>query len=290
MDYSSMSKLLSCARSYEYSEVARLAPLESRRALSFGHAWHALLQQYGSDKQFFTDLDAGVEAMLALLKWEDPIDDYRTAAKLKRGLRAWIDRYAESPYQYLETESSYTNELVRGLEPQEGRIDAIVRWDANQGKGRETWVVDYKTASLLRGDWVEFYRNSNQFRYYFLSQRARLPELAGVVVDVYHATKGVQKGKTQEERDGNRFYRLPIRYEEFQLEEAVRDYGVAVVTKQVFLDAGYFPRNTSACHQFGGACPFLELCDAHSPESRDRIASLFGENTFNVHAPLELGS
>lgn len=288
MQYSQMSKLLTCPRSYQHAELDKLLPLTSRTAATFGHAWHSLLYKYAKDPAWFKDLDAGVDGVLDLLQWVDPLDDYRNREKLKRGLRAYLERYADTPYQFLDAEISYKHLIVPGLEPQEGRVDALVLWDANHGMGREHWLVDYKTTSMLRSDWVEFYRNSNQFRYYLLAMAGRYPDLAGVVVDVYHATKGVQKGKTPEERDGNRFYRLAIRYEDFQLQEAKHDYGVAIVTKQVYLDAGYFPKNTSACIQYGSACPFLELCDSASEESRDRIKSTYAENTFDPHAPLEV--
>ncbi len=289
MDYSGMSRLLTCARSYQYGVEERLMLPREKPSINFGHAWHAIQHKYAVDQNFFgIDEEAGVRRLLASRGWQDHEGDYRTGEKLALGFRRWLERYSGAAWKVIEAETSYRHLLVKGFEPQEGRVDAIVEWNSNQGRGVEKWIVDFKTTSMLRGDWVEVYRNSNQFRFYYMAMLGKYPDLAGVVVDLYHATKGVQKGKTAEEREGNRFYRLPVRFEEFQLEEATRDYGVAIVAKQVYTDAGYFPKNTSACVQYGVACPFLELCDAPSEEARQRLRATYVENPFDVHAPVEV--
>ena len=286
MDYSSLSKVLSCARQYEHSEIDRLAPSGARASAKFGDAWHQILYRFGAGgvpEELSTEEFA--EHVLIGMDWADSLD-YRNAAKLKRGFRRYVEHYATQPFRYIGRETSFKR-AVRGVsEPWEGRIDAIVEWDAGQGKGKELWVVDYKTTSRLQSDWVEFYRNSNQFKGYFLSAQADWPELAGVVVDVYHATKGAKSGKSFEELEGNRFYRLPIRYEEFTLREAEADFVTGVTTAAMYRELGYYPKNTSNCYQYGSACPFLELCDAHSDESRARLKQTFEPNTFDPHAPM----
>jgi hypothetical protein len=281
MDYSSQSKLLSCPRQYELSELQRLAPAEERRSRHFGDAWHRIMYQYGKGTL------ESVDAVLSRMGWEDPLDgDYRTAAKLNRGFQRYIERYIDSRFKYIQLEQSFKMH-VGAEEPWEGRKDAVVLWDSGEGKGQELWVVDYKTTSRMQANWVEFYRNSNQFKGYFLSAREEWPELAGVVVDVYHATKGAKSGKSFEELEGNRFYRLPIRYEGFTLNEAKVDFITGLYTAKMYREMGHYPKNTSACTQFGTMCPFLELCDAKSEEARERLKTTYGVNTFDPHAPLE---
>lgn len=276
MDYSDQSKLLTCPRSYEHSRIEKLAPATERSNLSFGHAWHAILHQYATRPREMMN----VSTLLQEMRWEDRADDYRTAEKLMLGFERWLQRgYG---YRYMMAETSYANPLLDGMEPQEGIIDALIRCAETEGGKLELWLVDYKTTSRLQADWGEFYRNSNQFRYYYMQAKQHYPELAGVIVDLYHATKGTKSGKTQEEREGNRFHQLFIRYEDFQLQEAIRDFGLAVVTKQVYLDAGYFPKNTAACHQYGSTCPFLELCDAPSEGHRELFRKHYAANTFDV--------
>lgn len=285
MDYSYYSKLLSCPRSYQYSVIERLAPANERDSIKFGSAWHAILYEHALDPVELSGAETFVDWVLEKLKWEDPLVDYRTGAKLRRGFRRYLEHHQGSPFKYVQQEASFRMHI--GLEePWEGRKDAVVTWNSEEGKGTELWVVDYKTTSRLNIDWVDFYRNSNQFKGYYMSAKKEWPELAGVVVDVYHATKGAKNGKSFEEIEGNRFYRLPIRYDEYTLAEAERDFAVGITTSKMYKELGYYPKNTSACQQFGTTCPFLELCGASSDEDRNRLRATFVENTFDPHAPV----
>lgn len=283
MDYSSLSKLLTCPRQFYHSEIERLAPTSERINRRFGDAWHLILYKHG-EEGMLDEVD--IHRILDTIQWEDVPGDYRNRAKLIRGYRRYVERYEKS-FVYVQREQGFKMEL--GLyTPWEGKTDAVVIWDSNEGKGKELWVVDYKTTSVLRADWVEFYRNSNQFKGYYLNAKNEWPELAGVVVDVYHATKGAKSGKTFEELEGNRFYRLPIRYEEFTLLEAQRDFAVGTTAALMYKEVDYYPKNTSACHQFGVPCAFLELCDAQTPDSRERLKKTYGVNTFDPHAPVKI--
>lgn len=286
MDYSSLSKLLSCPRLYEHSDIEKLAPSEERASARFGHAWHGILYQYGKDP---VSVNADwIKGYLERTGWKDEVGDYRTAAKLVRGFQRYLERYAETPFSYVQQEKSFKMDITPGIEPWEGRKDAVVIWDSGEGRGPEMWVVDYKTTSRLQGNWIELYRNSNQFKGYFMDAKKEWPELAGVVVDVYHATKGAKSGKTFNDIEGNHFYRLPIRYEQFQLDEAKRDFAVGVTSARMYRELGYYPKNTSACNQFGTTCPFIELCEASSEEVRTRLRATYGVNTFDPHAPIEV--
>lgn len=289
MDYSTLSTVLSCAREHYHSDIEKLAPLSERQAVSFGHAWHAIMYYHAKLStigQVMVEED--IDKVLSTLKWTDEPGDYRTAAKLKKGYKSYLERYKNTPFQYDKAESSFKF-AVKGIkEPWEGRRDLIAKWDAGEGRGEELWVVDYKTTSRMVSNWVEVYRNSNQFKGYFLSAQKEGLTPAGVIVDVYHATKGVQKGKTDEDKEGNHFYRMVIRYEDFQLAEAEADFAVGATQAAMYKELGYYPKNTSACQRFGSTCAFLELCDAKSEESREKLKKGYGVNTFDPHAPMEI--
>lgn len=281
MDYSGQSDLLTCPRKYEHHWLDRLTDPSPSIALQFGGAWHKILETYGlikmgemSDDGVFQPDDL-VNGVLKSEGWEDPTD-YRTAEKLRQGFRGWVEHWMDQPLQYVVTEQSYRAELIPDMEPQTGIIDAIAWVMVDPSRGKELFVVDYKTTSRLESDWVTLYRNSNQFKYYYLAMKARYPELAGVLVDVYHATKGVQRTKDP----GNKFYRIVIRYEGDTLQEAVWDYGHTVEQRNG-LAAGehpFFPKNTSACHAYNHTCAFIDLCDAKSEDERNRLKSGFAPN------------
>lgn len=214
-----------------------------------------------------------------MLGWTNPLDDdYRTLAKADQGFKAWVARWAHQPYTYVATEVRFENGVVPGSdEPLHGVKDARVMCDAGHGLGQEKWLVDYKTASRLNYSWVPEYTVSNQFKWYYIEARALEPDLAGVVVDLYHCTKGYtsergQKGKSRDEIEGNQFHRLFLRYNEFDLEEAARDYEVAVKAGRFYAEQGHYPKNAPfACHAFNRACQFLDLCSINDPAIRERV-------------------
>lgn len=249
MDYTSMTDLLSCARKYELGRKKRIQTHEDKQALRFGSLWH--------ETQFLESPEKAAQKLL----WEDPADDYRTLDKVARGYYAWCQRYINRKRKYLLKEMKFEDRKTPVFEPSVGICDAIVEMDVNQGKGEEQWLVDYKTASRLDSDWVTFYRLSNQFKLYYVSLLHLYPLLAGVVVDLFHATKGTKSGKTEADRDGNRFYELIIRYEQEELDEAIKDYNTACEVREFYEAKGYYPKNTGACHAYGTSCPFVEYCE-----------------------------
>lgn len=287
MDYSALSILLSCPRQYQHSRVERLRAPGERMAHAFGKVWHAFQQEWALVQMKGLQYEQAevMEWVLNVTQWKDS-DDYRTAAKLRLAAKMYFQRYATEPFLYMEAEQSFTHQLAPGLEPVEGRIDALVAADAGWGDGMQTWLVDYKTCSQLRGDWVEYYRVNNQFKYYYINKVKAQPEIAGVCVDVFHATPGNKRGKTEGERAGNRFYRLFFKYTEMQLREAIQDFAVANTTREMYQELGYWPKNTSACHQFGVTCAFLELCDAPNEEIRAKLMKGYDLETFSPHDPV----
>lgn len=276
MDYSSMSTLLTCPKKYYYSQVEKLAPAQEATALGFGKAWHKIME-YHNDRRPnpLTALDD--------IGWVDPYDDYRTREKLTRGYLAWAEQYRDTPWDVVVQEVPVQHNF--GGFPYEGRVDVVVNTDSHHGNGVELWLGDYKTASRLELDWIVYYRVSNQFKLYYAAMKEKYPNLAGMFVDVYHATKGVQKGKTEEERRGNRFYREFFRYDDGQIEEAVNDFIGASEVAAVHKGSGNWPKNTNSCHHFNRPCPFLDMCDTADPKLREMLKAQYVPNMFN---PLEV--
>ena len=268
MDYSGMTTLLLCPRLYKYQYVDKLAPAEEAPALNFGTAWHKIMEYHNKGHE--NPLEA-----LNDLGYIDPAGDYRTREKLIKAYEMWRTQYAETPWEVLLAEQG-----VQGVDF-EGRVDGVVRTRAFGEMELSLWLVDYKTTSRLETDWITTYHVSDQFKLYLRALRQQYPELRGVLVDVYHATKGNKSASSEGERIGNRFYRQYLLYEEVELQEANQDLRMALAVKDLYEQHGYWPKNTKACHHFNRACPFLDVCDAADPEIKARLLSGFKPNTFD---------
>jgi len=270
MNYSSMDRLWDCPRRFQLQEEEKLQEPGEKIALNYGSLWHKIHEVAFHPVTGATPDDI-VDEALKIVEWHDVGSDYRTAAKARLAYKQWLEKYAGTPWNVLESETRYEVQLIEGVEAHTGRFDAVVEADSGDGEGIARWLVDYKTTSKLSKDWIAQYRISNQFRLYFLSRRLLGGEepLAGVLVDLYNCSPGaVKTGKTPQEIAGNHFYRLFIRYDdENSFVETYRDYEAAVQTRDSFRAAGYFPKNTGSCWR----CPFVDICDTIDPELREAL-------------------
>lgn len=268
MRYSEMSALLTCARKFQYEHEDGLIAPGERPALAFGSLWHKVHELAAGSPDLPSD--QVVEQAAQAVGWNDPAKDFRTLDKARRAYPQWLRKYAGVPWRVLHTEVLHDTVLDPEVEPHGGRLDAVVETRESPGDPLRRWLVDYKTTSRLSSDWIAQYRISNQFRLYYLARALAEPseQLAGVVVDLFNCTKGaVKTGKTDEERDGNHFYRLFIRYTPEQLAEVYQDYIAAVRLRDSYRQAGYFPKNTAQCWN----CPFVDLCDTTDLELREHL-------------------
>lgn len=273
MDYSGLSTL-SCPRKFEYLQVHRKCGSNGSPATKFGTLWHKIMEyELQGDPNPFN-------RAVADLGWEDPQLDYRTAEKARLAYTRWKNQYPPFPKVYM-TEEPFSVRLPGIEEPYEGRLDGIVDADAQEGKGVEKWVLDFKTTSLLPSDWVALYRVSNQFKLYLTVARMFDSSVVGVCVDLLHVTKGNKAGPSQDDKNGTRLYRVFFRYEEEHCAEAVADFAVGVQTVQFYKQLGYFPKNTKVCREFNKACEFLDVCDTADPELRERILAAMDDYTFD---------
>lgn len=277
MRYSEMARLMTCPRRYQHEFIDGLGGGESA-ATRFGTAWHKIMELWGQSKG--ASVEEILSAALEQVKWQDDEVDYRTADKLQKGFRAWLLHDANSSaLQLLRTEIMV---MLPAIELT-GRIDGLVMWDAGHGQGKELWVLDYKTTSRLSMDWVTEYRVSNQFKFYQLMasetwEKEYGTPIAGVVVDLYHATKGVKKTTNKNDKDGNHFHRISFQYSDQHLNEAKNDLQMAKAMEGAFIQAKYFPRNTDACKSYGTTCPFIDICDLPPGELREKAKGMLTKN------------
>src|SRR5258708_5300181 len=209
---STLDLIQTCPQKYNLYQNEGLGSETEGAATQFGTGWHKAQHLWRSGKHW---KDAFEEATVG---FADPLNGIKTAEKVRLGLEHYQARYG-GPLKPVNPNASEQEFHIRlpGISiPIKGTMDIVAYWDANEGKGTEKWVVDHKTTARLEGNWTQRYAVSNQFKCYYRVAREEYPDIAGVLVDVLHVTKGVstprgQAGKTRAEIDGIHLYRLPLR-------------------------------------------------------------------------------
>ena len=276
---SGLSMLLSCPRKYFHTYEQGLQPEKKSWSLTFGSLVHTVFELWrggqSPDEAFFS----GTKDMPA-----PPKKDMRTKAKLRLLFDNYRDFYkndglvlvADPDTGKPATEWKFNVMIPELEESVPGIIDYTAQWDANEKKGKELWLFDYKTTTRLELDWVKQYRVSNQFKAYAWIGMGKYPEIAGIVCDLMRITAGNKKGKTKYERDGTMFYRLPIRYTSDALNEWRANMASGQALKKIYKSSGYWPQNApDACKAYGSSCPFLDICDTQDEEIREVIIQGF---------------
>lgn len=272
-----MDLIFECPRKFQLLKEEGLSSEGDSISTSFGTAWHAIkkLRSLGQDIE-----SAWVEGAKGLVS--DPAE-YRTAEKLLKAEEHYTQRYGGPIIPIHDKAVELETTLwVDGVPiPIKTITDCIAKMDVNEGTGIEKWIVDYKTTSRLEGNWVQQYRVSNQFKAYFAAGKIEHPDAVGVIVDLFHVTKGLksergQKGKSGYEIDGVHFYRLPIRYTDFALEEWKKNAAMAYKLATFYRMSKFYPQNApTACKAYGQSCQFLDICDTQDAEKRELVKLTF---------------
>ncbi len=273
MSPSGMETLLSCPQKYKFSSIDLLGSETDGVALRFGSAWHKIMELWRAGEQPSAALEAGEQVLGDVSQKE-----YRNRDRLALAFERYQQKFGKD---------------IQVIAQPEGRLDIPMEWvpgygltlildlfgikDVHEGQGPELWLVDYKTASRLEKDWVQKYRSSNQFKAQYWAG-SRDFDIAGVLVDILHLKPGAKKtGKTEEDKEGVFFYRLALRYKEFPwvIEKWKEEVRVACLARDLYEREGVWPTNApKACSAYGGTCPFMDICDAWNPETRERLIEL----------------
>lgn len=267
---SGMDTLLSCGRKYQHTYIDKLTGEQpDDTALNFGSAWHKIRAN--------RVLGAPIEEVLDTYP-DMPEKEYRTKDRLRVADRLYTERWPV-PYRVRDWQGKPAVEVEYrihiGPDDQTGIIDLWADADTNEGEGWLPWVIDYKSTSYLTGSWVEYYRTSNQFRAYFTAAGVMKMEAVGVLVDVFHVTPGVKKGKDEAERNGCHFYRLPIKYTQLAVEEWYKNFLTSITLAEMYAETGYYPqRAPAACNEYNRPCAFLDICNTFDEETRRKLRGL----------------
>jgi hypothetical protein len=276
---SALDTLGLCPQKFDKEYIKRLIVPGKETSKSFGLALHFVMAAVARGMPLKFARNEAVRAFLSEL----PAKEWRTAEKLDLALSHYVRRHGGflTPLTVESVEQPVTLEIPGIPIPFKFVLDLLSVVDVNDGHGPSLWAVDYKTTSRLDLDWAMQYRNSNQFKGYDVGARQLYPELAGVLVELFHITKGLksekgQKGKTQAEIDGVHLYRLPIRYSDFTREEWKRTVQVELRALELFAGEGHFPlRAPTACRAFNSSCAFLDYCASENAAVREQLLSVY---------------
>jgi len=276
---SHLDLLSTCPRKFQYTVLEELTGDGESSSTRFGTAWHLI---HHLIRQGVPLHDAWTKATDGYI---DPPKGAKTKEKLLKGIEHYVRRYGHTlePISPAATEQEFTIRLPGISLPIQGHVDCIGWWDANEGRGREKWIVDHKTTSWLAGDWVQKYSTSNQFKCYYKVGKLEHADLAGVLVDIFHVTMGVstprgQAGKSPEQIDGCHFYRLPIRFTEFAIQEWEQFVASKLRDLDNYLSHDFFPMHApTACGAYGSNCAFLNVCSSQDPDIRSTMKATYIE-------------
>ena len=254
---SSLETLGQCPQKWDFRYNQKLvSDDETAASLRFGRLWHKIQELYR------LGVDDPCGTALGVLEWEDSSSpkEHRNAAKARLAFELYCERWAVGDYRTIhKTEHELVSPIWPDSLPSHCIVDLLVDWDANELQGVETWVVDYKTTSRLEFNWVQLYRLSNQFKQYVYTAQREYPAVTGLVLDLLHVTAGNKRGPTQADRAGIHFYRLPIRYTQYALDDW---YANALCEQQLhahYVKANVWPKRAPfACR----VCEFATICDA----------------------------
>lgn len=273
---STLDLLLTCPQKYNLFQNEGLGAEHEAISTQFGTAWHKahhLIRLGASIQEAYEE---------ATKDFDNPLNSAKTKEKILLGLQHYKQRYGGflKPVSDGASEQEFLLKIPGISIPIKGTKDIIAWWDANEGRGTEKWIVDHKTTSMLKSQWVQQYGVSNQFKCYYCAGKQEDPEIAGVLVDLFHVTKGVttdrgKKGKSQAEVDGVHLYRLALRYSDYSINEWKKTVRAALAALEVYEQVGYPLNAPTACGAYGTVCPFIDICACQHEDMRATIKGAF---------------
>lgn len=283
---SSLACFRACPRKYQHQYINWRTPVRESSALSFGRAWHAVLERWWSQSP-----EAAITWLVTEAENISPEDGARLAAMLSfyRPPRHEYEVEAVETEFCLPIPNPDTGRRMRGYELV-GKLDVRAR-KRSDGSPR---VIEHKTTSeeiLGFGPYWQRMAIDHQVSIYTLATGA-----AAVLYDVarklsirlcgkdeFAATsRKITPSEAFQQRCEAEIEAEPTKYYAFRelvktgddLAEASADLYQQVQMLHSCRRMGTWPRNSSACRGLFGTCPFLDVCTGRA--SLDDT-SLFGD-------------
>lgn len=272
LSHSQLSVARECARKYWYQYVAKRLPVAESKALTFGRAWHEVLERWWL---------AGPEAAITYLTEQAAEIDPADAALLV----ALLSQY-RPPLDQFQVDSVEQELTVPIVNPESGRpmlgFEMTLRLDVlvTEKTTGELWLVEHKTTSDEIEGYGPYWQRlaiDQQISIYLLATGA-----VGVIYDVVRKpgirlcgkdeqaaqAQGILPADAFANRLGAVFAEAHDKHYQFReirktpddLKEAQWDIYQQTLLLRESRKRDLYPRNPNACRSLYGTCPYLEVC------------------------------
>lgn len=316
LTYSALNAFRNCPQKYKLRYIDNLAPRQRAETLAFGSVVHEALQKWytlsGDAQRLFKVLEQ-IDAQFPGRAGDATQRKYWHLARAILG--GYAACYASEEFDIVALEKEFQAELRDPItaEPSStlriaGKVDGIVR------VGKELYLLEHKTASLLDGNYLDKLWTDTQIALYCHYLRQNGFPIVGVIYNVLLKARLEQRlGETEEEFQLRRealaaknktgrstakrqepetdlefaarlseWYRKP---EAFHRERIyLSDERLALLQEEVWEIAhqsqeaqrrGKWLLNTSHCFSYGRRCDYLPLCQSgHNEHVRANLFNL----------------
>ena len=283
IDYSSLSNLMKCPRSYYWSTVRSIQTLPSG-PLVFGTACHDCKDAYYTHKlqgaQHPTCMDAGIKKIREAFATEGPhIDDpIHNIQVCVDTMERYFETHKAEACTTISTESGFVLDLEEFCYV--GKIDRQV----NVSMLGEC-VEETKTTKIVGERWTQRTRPFLQGDGYVAAKTIITGKKPwGLILDIIPKPRATKtKGLVHTPA-----FRIPSARTEEDIEMFLADLSFWWDTKKRYEDAGFWPRNTESCSPLTGySCWYRPLCLMYPNPFKLQELKIPGEYEIREWAPFE---
>jgi hypothetical protein len=267
VDSTSIGYLKTCAQLYYLTVIEGWVPKEESIHLRFGQEYHQAIYDFevarAAGLSFEDALRLTMQQLLVRIRDWDPDPTLRASASKNKAqllhlIVAYCDNYRDDPYKTVILENgrpavelTFKFELDWGPSQGDrnyllcGHLDRVVSFNDS------IFVLDHKTSSNSLTDYYfNQYSPNNQMTLYSFAGKVVLDSpIAGVVIEAVQIA--IDKPM--------KFERRPTYRSDAIIDEWLDDLEYHLANAEAFAQAGYWPRNDTACGMYGG-CRFREIC------------------------------
>jgi hypothetical protein len=267
IDNSSMELFTTCSRQAYYYLIRRIELNRDRIALSFGEAFHAVLDHlYRTHGNSYRDqqANASVLAFAARRELHPPPDDYRTTSYLTNAVNKYLTDYPAEAFDIAVMPNGVTAVEVPFAFPLgtvesaafgtipvvwTGRLDLVYRSRGRLG------VMDHKTTSIMGSQFFAEFEIAHQMYGYVAACEYIFGEaVSEICINGLGCRKPTKTGTMYE------FQRHLIPVSAALLEEWHTDCLAIVRDFITHCELGYFPKMTKWCTNKYGPCQYRGIC------------------------------
>ncbi len=250
-DFTTIDTFQTCRRKYYWFAVRHLQTKTKSNALLFGGAIHDALDTHYGEK----NMPKAIANFKETYKDREG-DDLRTVANGVKLLEHYAVVYEKEPFEVLgkpETGFVYPiGEIMYG-----GRMDLPVRWDG------PIWIVEHKTASVIRAAYFRQFDLEKQVTGYILAAEAFTGEkVMGCLINALEPWKELKRPTAKSKKPEDHFVRYPVTRSQMlkdrfklNVQRLVRDILWCEKNNEF-----YEAEKKEACFYYNYDCPYKMLC------------------------------